>query len=96
MSGKILLLSRYGRLGASSRLRTIQYLPGLMLEGFQVEVAPLFADRYIERLYTGAVPFLEVLRSYSRRFSRLFKKRTSMSSGWKRRYGRGCPGCWIG
>jgi len=75
MSGKILLLSRYGRLGASSRLRTIQYLPGLMLKGFQVEVAPLFADRYIQRLYTGAVPFVEVLRSYSRRFSRLFKKK---------------------
>lgn len=75
MSGRILLLSRYGRLGASSRLRTIQYLPGLMLNGFEIEVAPLFADRYIERLYTGAVPFMEVLRSYARRLAGFLKKR---------------------
>jgi glycosyltransferase involved in cell wall biosynthesis len=49
----ILLLSRYSRLGASSRLRTMQYLPILACEGLHVEVAPFFDDAYLEVLYSG-------------------------------------------
>lgn len=49
----ILLLSRYTRLGASSRLRTMQYLPALTREGFKVQVAPFFDDAYLNALYTG-------------------------------------------
>ncbi|MCD1636363.1 glycosyltransferase family 4 protein [Martelella mediterranea] len=49
----ILLLSRYSRLGASSRLRTMQYLPVLLREGFNVEVAPFFDDAYLDVLYSG-------------------------------------------
>lgn len=50
---KVLLLSRYDRLGASSRLRTMQYLPALADAGIDVEVAPLFDSGYLECLYSG-------------------------------------------
>lgn len=50
---KILLLSRYTRMGASSRLRTMQYLPILESEGFTVEIAPFFDDSYLQALYSG-------------------------------------------
>ncbi|WPZ31535.1 glycosyltransferase family 4 protein (plasmid) [Sulfitobacter sp. OXR-159] len=49
----ILLLSRYTRMGASSRLRTMQYLPALEREGFNVQVAPFFDDTYLHALYSG-------------------------------------------
>ena len=49
----ILLLSRYTRMGASSRLRTMQYLPYLKREGFNIHVAPFFDDTYLNALYTG-------------------------------------------
>jgi glycosyltransferase involved in cell wall biosynthesis len=49
----ILLLSRYTRMGASSRLRTMQYLPALAREGFSVQVAPFFDDAYLNALYSG-------------------------------------------
>nr|WP_272903646.1 glycosyltransferase family 4 protein [Sulfitobacter sp. M22] len=48
-----MLLSRYTRMGASSRLRTMQYLPALAREGFNVQVAPFFDDAYLHALYTG-------------------------------------------
>ncbi|MFN3661818.1 glycosyltransferase family 4 protein [Yoonia sp.] len=49
----ILLLSRYSRLGASSRLRSMQYLPVLAREGLNVQVAPFFDDAYLRALYSG-------------------------------------------
>ena len=41
---KILLLTKYSELGASSRLRNYQYLPWLRANGFEIEVAPLLDD----------------------------------------------------
>lgn len=48
---KILVLTKYGRMGASSRVRCHQYLPYLRDKGFQFTVAPLLDDRYITELY---------------------------------------------
>jgi glycosyltransferase involved in cell wall biosynthesis len=48
---KILLLSRYSRKGASTRLRSLQYLPFLEAEGFQITVSSLFDDQYLDQLY---------------------------------------------
>lgn len=48
---KILLLSRYDRLGASSRVRSFQYLPFLEANGWQVDVSPLFSDSYLQAFY---------------------------------------------
>jgi glycosyltransferase involved in cell wall biosynthesis len=50
---KILLLGRYGRMGASSRIRFYQYLPALRESGCQIDVAPLLDDAYLADLYAG-------------------------------------------
>jgi len=49
----ILLLSRYGRLGASSRVRLYQYLPYLEKEGMKVVAIPLFDNEYVSNLQLG-------------------------------------------
>jgi hypothetical protein len=48
---RVLLLNRYSRMGASSRLRCLQYLPYLAAQGIEVDALPLFNDRYLETLY---------------------------------------------
>lgn len=48
---KVLLLSRYGQLGASSRMRSYQYLKYLEDHDVKVTVAPLFGDDYLLKLY---------------------------------------------
>lgn len=53
MTLRVLLLTRYGALGASSRLRAYQYLPYLRSLGLQVSTFPFFPDSYQEDLYTG-------------------------------------------
>ena len=60
----ILLLSRYSRLGASSRVRFFQYLPHLEKMGFSFTVRPFFGDNYLADLYKGRIPFFLVLKSY--------------------------------
>lgn len=49
---KILLLSKYSRRGASSRLRMLQYVPYLEKDGWNVVVANLLDDIYLSRLYS--------------------------------------------
>lgn len=49
---RILLLSRYDRKGASSRIRSYQYLPYLKKNGILVTSKPLFGDDYLEILYS--------------------------------------------
>ena len=63
-STHILLLSRYGRLGASSRLRFFQYLPYLEKMGFSFTIRPFFGDNYLTDLYDGKMPVFSVLKSY--------------------------------
>jgi glycosyltransferase involved in cell wall biosynthesis len=50
---KILSLSRYDRLGSTSRVRAYQYLPYLRSEGIEITEAPLFEGEYLRRLYAG-------------------------------------------
>jgi hypothetical protein len=52
---KVLLLSRYGPLGASSRVRYLQYLPYFRSQGVEVSVVPLFSDAYLQTLYQGGL-----------------------------------------
>lgn len=63
----ILALTRYGRSGASSRLRFHQYLPALRSAGLSVECAPLFSDAYVLGLQQGHRRPAEVIRAYARR-----------------------------
>ena len=50
---KVLALTRYEALGASSRVRFYQFLPALEAAGIHVTVAPLLGDDYLRRLYGG-------------------------------------------
>ncbi len=68
---KVLLFSRYGSKGASSRVRNLQYIPYLESQGVSVEISPLFSNRYLECLYAGRKAWGEVLRGYLKRLVKL-------------------------
>lgn len=70
----ILLLSRYTRLGASSRLRTMQYLPELLSHGFKIEIAPFFDDAYLNNLYSGQRNKISVIKNLVDRLKIIKKK----------------------
>lgn len=63
MSLRILILSRYDKLGSSSRLRMLQYIPRLEALGAQVSVAPLLDDAYILSLYNSQGGLLSKARN---------------------------------
>lgn len=68
----ILLLTRYDRLGASSRLRFLDYLPALAADGLEVEVSPLLDDAYLRGLYGGRRPDpRRMAAAYARRVAAL-------------------------
>ncbi|MCE6949625.1 glycosyltransferase family 4 protein [Cereibacter sphaeroides] len=67
---KLTVLSRYSRLGASSRLRTMQYLPYLVEAGFSIESAPFFPDDYLLRLYDHNRTLVVALRAYLEQLKR--------------------------
>lgn len=68
---RLLMLNRYGPLGASSRMRALQYLPAMEAAGFSVAVRPLFDDGYVRDLYSGRRHPLRVLMAYVRRIADL-------------------------
>ncbi len=72
----VLLLSRFGRLGASSRIRFYQFLPLFAAEGIRVDVAPLLDDGYLQRQYQGKPPSLpRIGAAYLHRLRRLLGSR---------------------
>ena len=50
---RILFYTRYGNLGASSRVRCYQFLPHLAAAGIEAVVLPLLDDEYLANLYSG-------------------------------------------
>lgn len=65
---RVLLLSRHCRIGASSRMRALQYLPYMQNQGIDVDVKPLYDAAYLNRLYrSGRRDAAKVLRRYVRR-----------------------------
>ncbi|HIA9024572.1 TPA: glycosyltransferase family 4 protein [Escherichia coli] len=72
---KVMLLSKYSRLGPSSRLRTIQYVDFLRDNKVDVTLVPLFNDDYLKALYKGdkKSTLIIAMKSYIRRFFDLFK-----------------------
>lgn len=73
---RVLLLSRYGPLGSTSRLRFYQYLPYLEAHGVEVTVSPLLADAYVERLYRGERQQAGfIFQAYFRRLKALLSSR---------------------
>jgi glycosyltransferase involved in cell wall biosynthesis len=72
---RVLVLTRYDRLGASSRVRFLQLLPHLTGFGITADVHALLDDRYIQRLYAGERMALgAAARSYFSRIQALFSR----------------------
>ena len=64
---KILALTRYCHLGASSRVRFFQYIPMLHRFDINVHVKPLLRDEYLARLYAKQpTDWVELLHGYLR------------------------------
>src|SRR6266446_7019043 len=71
----VLLLTRYERLGASSRIRFLQYLPMLEQQGFTFDMQPFLDNAYVRSLYGGPpVGAGSLLRSYAQRFRALMRR----------------------
>lgn len=68
----MLLLTKYGRRAAATRFRVLQYLPYFEAAGVDVEIRPLFDDRYLhKRLVEGRRAPLDILRGFSSRLTTL-------------------------
>ena len=69
MNMRLLVLPKYARKGASSRLRTFQYLPFLEEGGWEFTVKPLFDEAYLDSLYSGqGRSRVAMVMAYLRRF----------------------------
>jgi glycosyltransferase involved in cell wall biosynthesis len=75
MSLKILVLTKYGSLGGSSRYRFYQYLPYLKSQDFDITLAPLLDNQYVTGINQGSRNFSNVLLSYFQRLMRLISDR---------------------
>ncbi len=74
--GILSILPRYGRLGASSRLRHYAFLPALSEAGIPWRISPFFRDRCLQRFYaSGRHPAAECLLSAVRRSAFLLRGR---------------------
>lgn len=69
---RILYFTKYSRNAGSSRLRSFQYFPFLEAAGFQVEVSPLFGEKYLQQLYAGQSTKREAFKGYLKRFLKIF------------------------
>ena len=67
MGLKLTILSRYSRLGASSRLRTLAYLPFLNAAGFEVTCTSFFDDDHLKQIYSNQLKKTSIPRYYSNR-----------------------------
>lgn len=80
----VLLLSKYSRNGASSRVRSLQYLPALRARGITVDVLPLFPESYLHALYGGLTLRRTwiLVRSYVARVLALTSTRARYDAVW--------------
>lgn len=75
---KISFYSKYGRLGASSRIRFMQFLPKLN-SFYQIQVHSLLSDEYVTNLYAGIPQSkLGILFAYSKRAFQLMTDRSDV------------------
>ncbi|WP_339926342.1 glycosyltransferase family 4 protein [uncultured Cyclobacterium sp.] len=73
---KLLFLPKYPRKGASSRLRSFQFLPLWQKEGYAVSVSSFFTEEYLNAIYSHQSPgYWHVLKCYFRRVFLLFSVR---------------------
>lgn len=73
---RILFLNRYGSLGASSRMRTIQFIPFLSNRGVDCVVNPLTDDEALSQRYAGGrYPKWMLIYCYVKRIAWMLKRR---------------------
>lgn len=72
---RILVLSRYGALGASTRVRMLLYRQALEQAGYQLSVSSLLDDSYLRSLYAGKSSYGRVAAGYLRRIAALVRSR---------------------
>lgn len=68
---RVLALTRYSRIGASSRVRACHYQGLLRDQGIEFDTVPLFGDDYIEALYAGRNRVPSTIGAYRRRAAAL-------------------------
>lgn len=72
---RVLMLNKYGRLGASSRLRSLQYLPRLEDAGIKTAVHSLLSDDQLQGRYSsGKYAFSQLLLAYAGRCRALLQR----------------------
>ena len=64
---KILALTKYDTLGASSRMRMLQYSPTIKSAGNSIKFSPLFSNSYVEELQQNKRHWLKVCAAYIKR-----------------------------
>lgn len=64
---RLLAYTRYGALGASSRVRLLHFIPALRDAGIEVTVRPLLSDDYLRHKYAGRGVTGEIVAAYARR-----------------------------
>lgn len=73
---KVLALTRYGRLGASSRLRTLQFLPELARFDLDITVSCLFDDELLRKKnFSGKYGAIGIMRAYGNRLRWLLRRK---------------------
>lgn len=73
---RVLALPRFSALGASSRLRQLQYLPALQAASLNVQVHSLFNDdALLEKYQHGHYRLIDLLSSYIKRYVALQQKK---------------------
>lgn len=73
---KALLLTRYGRMGASSRLRFMQFMPWLENAGVSCDTQPFFSDAMLASRYqAGQYTRSTLLGSYRERVGQMKRRR---------------------
>lgn len=71
----ILVLTRYSRQGASSRLRAFQFAPWLDDAGIKATFLPFFSDQYVQALQEGRREAWSVVSAYGSRVGHLLDSR---------------------
>jgi glycosyltransferase involved in cell wall biosynthesis len=66
LATRLLCATRYGALGASSRLRLTQYMPALQRAGFLTHARAFLSDNYVRALYSRRSRLLPTIAAYAR------------------------------
>lgn len=79
---KIIALTKYDTLGASSRMRILQYIPTASFAEHQIEVSSLFSNAYVSDLQKNRRNLFSVLLSYLKRIKILITLQKDVDLIW--------------